>query len=207
MKKWLLAQKVFREEIKNVLRDEIAEKLISSRDIERYCLDKWKTKTKPKNDNLLFYKPVEDCQPPIAVTHMGKSVILNETSSNTETHPKGIGTEDNNEEGTGDADSKEESMVGHSLYGENASASKQLGGCGKARRKDVFVSHIPMSFEHLRKDMETEFQITKAVGKVWFKVSVDLGTRMVKIEFCGDTQQKNVAMISTGEGRILNQAN
>jgi len=42
------------EEIKTILHDEIREKLISSRDIERYCLDKWKKKTKPKNDNLSF---------------------------------------------------------------------------------------------------------------------------------------------------------
>lgn len=42
------------EEIKNVLHDEIREKLISSRDIERYCPDKWKKKTKPKNDKLSF---------------------------------------------------------------------------------------------------------------------------------------------------------
>ncbi len=36
------------EEIKNVLHEEIAQKLISTRDIERYCLDKWKRKTGPK---------------------------------------------------------------------------------------------------------------------------------------------------------------
>lgn len=40
------------EEIKNVLGDEIAQKLISTRDIERYCPEKWKKKTKPKNDKM-----------------------------------------------------------------------------------------------------------------------------------------------------------
>jgi hypothetical protein len=77
----------------------------------------------------------------------------------------------------------------------------------KDKQNEVFDSHIPMSFEHLRKDLEAVFQITKGVGNVWFKVSVDLGTRVVKIEFCGNKQQKNVAMTSTGEGKILNQAN
>ena len=52
---------------------------------ERYCPDKWK-KTKPKNDKLSFSKS-EDGQPGIAVTHMGKSVIMNETSSNTQAYP------------------------------------------------------------------------------------------------------------------------
>jgi hypothetical protein len=44
------------EEIKNCLKDEIADKIISARDIERYCPEKWKNKTKPerKNDKLSF---------------------------------------------------------------------------------------------------------------------------------------------------------
>jgi hypothetical protein len=42
------------EEIKNVLHDEISQKLISGRNIERYCPDKWKKKTKPKNDKMSF---------------------------------------------------------------------------------------------------------------------------------------------------------
>src|SRR5437588_9171364 len=42
------------EEIKNVLHDEIVQKVISRRDIKRYCPDEWKQKTKPKNDNLSF---------------------------------------------------------------------------------------------------------------------------------------------------------
>ena len=36
------------EEIKNALGEEIAQRLISIRDIERYCPDKWKKKTRPK---------------------------------------------------------------------------------------------------------------------------------------------------------------
>ncbi|MGC2572780.1 MAG: hypothetical protein WA364_14810 [Candidatus Nitrosopolaris sp.] len=38
------------EEIKNCLHEEIAQRIISARDIERYCPHKWKKKTKPKND-------------------------------------------------------------------------------------------------------------------------------------------------------------
>jgi hypothetical protein len=39
------------EEIKNCLKEEIAEKIISSRLIEQYCPDKWKRKTRPKLEN------------------------------------------------------------------------------------------------------------------------------------------------------------
>ena len=38
------------EEIKNTLQEEKADKIISARDIEGYCPDKWKKKTKPRND-------------------------------------------------------------------------------------------------------------------------------------------------------------
>lgn len=91
------------------------------------------------------------------------------------------------------------------LNGETALSNNQPDDSRKDRKKEVFVSHIPLSFKHLWKDMDAVFQITKGVGNIFFKVSVDLGTHMVKIEFCGNTQQKNVTMASTGEG-ILNQA-
>jgi hypothetical protein len=49
------------EEIKIVLHQEIADHIISSRDIERYCPDKWKKKTKPqKNDKLSFLTKTEE---------------------------------------------------------------------------------------------------------------------------------------------------
>ena len=64
------------EEIKNTLGDEIAEGLISARDIERYCPDKWKKNTKPKaeNDKLSFSK-----QQQIAVTKTQDGESVTET--------------------------------------------------------------------------------------------------------------------------------
>jgi hypothetical protein len=48
------------EEIKLALHEEIVDLTISSRDIERYCPDKWKKKTKPqKNDKLSFLTKTE----------------------------------------------------------------------------------------------------------------------------------------------------
>jgi hypothetical protein len=64
------------EEIKTTLRDEIAEKAISSRDIERYCPDKWKKKTKPqKNDNLSFQDILEQgSQKKVVISTVGTSL-------------------------------------------------------------------------------------------------------------------------------------
>src|SRR5437867_2470599 len=48
------------EEIKNTLKEEIAAKLISARNIEIYCPDKWKRKTRPKNEKTSFSCIQED---------------------------------------------------------------------------------------------------------------------------------------------------
>jgi hypothetical protein len=65
------------EELKNVLHDEITQKIISGRDIERYCPDKWKRKTKPQNDNLSF-SITEDGGPirRLAENQLDKTIIV-----------------------------------------------------------------------------------------------------------------------------------
>jgi hypothetical protein len=69
-----------------------------------------------------------------------------------------------------------------------------------------YVSHISMPFERLRRDMYAVAQRTNGMGNIFWKLSVNLRTRVVEIEFCGITQQKDVTMISTGKG-ILKEAN
>ena len=60
--------------------------------------------------------------------------------------------EDNNEEGTTNAESKEASTI------------NQNDGLTDTKKK-VLVSHITMPFEALRRDMEAVFRITKGIGK------------------------------------------
>ena len=62
------------EEIKNVLQDEIAEKVISARNIEMYCPSKWKKKTKPKNEILSFSNKQRKEKEPIAIDNNGNPV-------------------------------------------------------------------------------------------------------------------------------------
>jgi hypothetical protein len=109
------------------------------------------------------------------------------------------GLYDNSVEGTADAETKNESMLTHS---EITSVSRQKKDLTDTK-KEVLVSHISMPFENLRKDMATVFQTTKGSGNVFFKVCIDLGTRVVEIDFCGITQHE--PMISTGKG-ILKEA-
>jgi hypothetical protein len=67
------------EEIKIALHEEITDHIISLRDIERYCPDKWKKKTKPKkNDNLSFLTKTEEQEKEehltIAIDTQGSSI-------------------------------------------------------------------------------------------------------------------------------------
>jgi hypothetical protein len=78
------------EEIKSELRDEIAKGLISSRDIERYCPDKWKKKTKPKkeqkNDNLSFSPQKQQVVPRLMVDTYGNPVTEPATSPSSDSN-------------------------------------------------------------------------------------------------------------------------
>jgi hypothetical protein len=53
--------------------------------------------------------------------------------------------------------------------------------------------------------MATVFKITKGACNIFWQVWVDLETSIIKIEFCGITEQKDVAMTSTGKG-VLKEA-
>jgi hypothetical protein len=72
--------------IKNSLQEEIKDKIISARDIERHCPDKWKKKTKQqKNDKLsLSEQVIGNPQQQTVATQEGKLGVINETSSNTD---------------------------------------------------------------------------------------------------------------------------
>jgi hypothetical protein len=65
------------EKIKHILNEEIREGLILPRSIERYCLDNWKKKTKPKKpiekDNLSLSEE-KNLMPPMLVGTDGKTV-------------------------------------------------------------------------------------------------------------------------------------
>jgi hypothetical protein len=62
------------EEIKTTLSEEIASRVISARDIERYCPDHWKRKTKPKRTNDPEKKDAENDKLSFSVAAADKAV-------------------------------------------------------------------------------------------------------------------------------------
>ena len=151
-------------------------------------------------------KTKQKLQHQIAPQEKGKSTIINKTSMKTDTVSSdgvnGLHGESNQNEF---AESKKESTVTPSLNDEIESSMKQNEDLIDSK-KEMFISHIPMPFESLQKDMATVSQITKGVSNVFFKVSVNLRMHMIEIEFCGITKQKNRMMTSTGKG-MLKEAN
>lgn len=206
LKKVVKREESICEEIKNALKEEIAEGVISTRTIELHCPTEWKHKTKPKqreNEKISFSEVEEKTQQQqVAATQDGKSVIMNQTPNNTDNAINRLHEESNQ---NGFAQSKEEPLITPSLNAAIAFPIKQQTKVSIDTKKQVFVSHIPMPFVPLQRDMATVFKITKGAGKIFWQVWVDLETSIIKIEFCGITKQKDVTMTSTGKG-VLKEA-
>jgi hypothetical protein len=71
------------EEIKNTLKEEIAAKLVSARNIEIYCPDKWKRRTRPKNEKTSFscIQEDKDKTPPKTIAIDTQGIIVDDEES------------------------------------------------------------------------------------------------------------------------------
>ena len=153
------------EEIKTILHDEIREKLISSRDIERYCPDKWKKKTKPKNDKLSFSN-----KEPIIIDQQGNP-IKNET------------IETNQEkQGEGDYQNNCENMQKKDSEVSNSWISLQDRTEGTSRVIDVEFS---LPFDDVRRYTLKVCNPYVPSRPIWFNVKVDLKTGQVIAAYIG----------------------
>ena len=179
----------------------------------RKCLDeKYKEKHRAANTRKQRTKHTEDLaasvpleqekpQQQIAVTQDGKSVIINEIPNDANASSDVVDRIHDESNQNGVAEPKKESTIMPSLNNATQFPMKQTKDLTDTK-KEVFVSHIPMLFEALRKDMAIVFQTTKGIGNIFFKVSVDLGKHVTEIECCGITQHKDVAMTSVGKGEL-----
>jgi len=196
LKKVVKKEESICEEIKNALKEEIAEGVISTRTIELHCPPEWKHETKPKqreNEKNSFSKQVEEKpQQQVAATKDGKSFIIND-----QPEENGIKLTPANQI----AEEKDNKITQF-----QKESDEHITSASKQNETTRYVSHIPMPFEALQKDLTTVFRTNNGkVADVFFKVSVDLGKRVAQIECCGITQQKDVTMVSTGKG-ILKEA-
>ena len=135
------------EEIKRILHEEIIKEEISRRDIERYCPDNWKKRTKPKqkeneNDNPSFIDPPIQTEPIVIdnegqVIHSDSSTIVVDSIDSTRSDRK-----------YGD------SVEDHNKNGHNAN-------------NDRIQFEFPFDYLQLQSYMAKEFQSHNGTKKVW----------------------------------------
>jgi ParB-like nuclease domain len=176
---------------KKIIKIDPSQEILNKLRIGEISIDKaygqLKTKQKPQQQ--------------IAAQQKGKSTIIDKTYSKTDpASSDGVNRLHDESNQNEFAESKKESTVTPSLN--DGIESQDLTD----RKKEIFLSHIPVSFANLQKDMDTVSQLTNEVGNIFFEVSINLGTREVEIKFCGITQQKNATTTSTGKG-VLEEAN
>jgi hypothetical protein len=141
------------EEIKHILNQEIREGLISAKTIERYCLDNWKKKTKPKKQNgerqLSFPKENQ----PIMITTSGKSILEDQDSNNNES--KTTVTDDRYEE----VDLDDAELVDTDNPHTNVKTIKD---------ENFLDFEFSLPFDKVRSYLIDEFSNNKGIKPIWF---------------------------------------
>ena len=207
------------ELIKNALKEEITEGLISSRSIELHCPPEWKRKTKPKseratsaeqkNEKSSFSSSKEKKpQQQIAATNNGKSVTISEPSPDQEAdtwnrlyQAPERGQAEHQMEGIlqdtqQPANNKQMAEnEAENLSNQAQEESKDTGG------QEIIEFDFSIPFEDLRSVMEELFSMTKGFGKVHFRGTVNRITGRVTVTFCGHNYGESFGC--EGKGTIL----
>ena len=164
------------EEIKTTLRDEIAEKAISSRDIERYCPEKWKKKTKPqKNDNLSFSDILEEeSQKKVVIGTMGTS--LEEPSLGNDT----VNIDNNNEqEGNKSFQSQSVKKYIHHGHGHGQLPEDLVRYELQHINNDSYDIEFSLPFNDVQSYASSTFKLNGGISNLWFNCVINKKTGKV----------------------------
>jgi hypothetical protein len=133
------------EEIKSIIQEEIAQGLISRRDIERYCPPEWKRKTKPKkNDNLSIPEGGGQVEIPQIMIDTGGHVV-NESAVNSNPDSNSDVEEFAKEETKHSARKELEDTITKSTSLTNA--DKQLSEQGRVREVETKIGRLRLDLE------------------------------------------------------------
>lgn len=162
------------EEIKTSLRDEIVDKTISSRDIERYCLDKWKKKTKPqKNDKLSFSDRLEqESQKKVVIGAMGTS--LEEPSLGSDSANIG-----NNNEQEARSSFQSQSVEKYIHHGHGQLPEDLVQSELQDINSGSFDIEFSLPFNNVQSYASTTFKLNGGIDRLWFNCVIDKETGKV----------------------------
>jgi hypothetical protein len=178
------------EEIKTTLRDEIAEKAISSRNIERHCPDKWKKKTKPqKNDKLSFSDILEQgSQKKVVMGNTGTSL---EEPSPCGIDPARVGNNYEREE-TSSLQSQSVEKYIHHGHGH--------GQLPEVINNDSYDIEFSLPFNDVQSYASSTFKLNCGINNLWFNCVIDKKTGKVlsagvgKLNVCPELDSKGAAI-------------
>lgn len=205
------------ELIKNALKEEITEGLISSRSIELHCPPEWKRKTKPKseratnaeqkNEKSSFSSSKEKIpQQQIAATNNGRSITVSEPSPEQEADTSNRPCQATEGRGLAEHDDilQDTQAVNNKQMAENQTEnlSNQVQEESKETAEQQIIEFdFSMPFEDLRIVMEELFKVSKGFGNVMFHGTLDTIAGKVTVFFCGNNQDE--AFGAKGKGSIL----
>lgn len=170
-------------EIKNALREEISQGLISRRDIERYCPDEWKKKTKPKkeeNDNLSFSRQKQEAIP-LIIDIDGNSVT--EQAATTRAFDFNNDNAVNNEGSANEGASYTgEFQAGNVL--EDVDLQQSLSEQGGVKELEIKVKEIEIELESkLNENNQLQSQVEELKSKLKARLNIDQEDKSFEAEF------------------------
>jgi hypothetical protein len=181
------------EEIKTTLRDEIAEKAISSRDIKRYCLDKWKKKTKPqKNDKLSFSDILEQgSQKKVVISNTGTSL---EEQTPCGSDSSSIGNNCEREETSSSQSQSAEKYIHHG----HGQLPEDLVRYEKHINNDSYDIEFSLPFNDVQSYASSTFKLNGGINNLWFNCVIDKKTGKVlsagvgKLNACSELDSRGI---------------
>ena len=168
------------EEIKTSLRDEIVDKTISSRDIERYCLDKWKKKTKPQKNGKLSFSDILEQENQKKVVIGAEGTSLQEPT--TGTHSADIGNEKNSSFPSNSEQEYNDNNLGQS----SNSVQSEMADNSLCEIEYSLPSKVIQSYA------SSAFKQNSGIDKLWFNCVIDRKTGKVLSAGVGRLNERTV---------------
>ena len=174
------------EEIKNALKEEIVEGVISTRTIELHCPIEWKHKTKPKqpeNEKISFSKQLkENPQQQIVAANQGKSVIYGEPAPRTETSRV-----DDAPFVAIQKSQQNERIEATTLSTANTLLSTKNTTSNEAY--EILKLEYSLPYQYVQQYMAAEYK--KGTSNVWFSVEIDVRSKKVASARTGRISEAN----------------
>ena len=185
LKKIVKREESICEEIKNALKEEIAEGVISTRTIELYCPPEWKRKTKPKqreNEKISFSEQLkEKPQQQMVATNQGKSVTYGEPGRCTEKsqvdEPPLVGIQESQQIEPTESKCPNCSELEDALYKATTLSTADTLLSTKNTTSEILKLEYSLPYQSVQQYMAAEYKEGKS--KVWFSVEIDVKSKKV----------------------------